>query len=302
LRLVASILLSVVLSLIGPSTGLSKEPNWLLLSNGVFEVYTDASEKKARKLLLELERFRVASEALLMLEPPKYIDTPPVVVVLFRLSRDYANVAPKDTAGFALRRYDDTYLVMPVGSKEAKTVVRHEYVHAIMRYTMKSNPKWYEEGVAEFLAYSKIKGNSMRIGLPPRNRTGTPQKVPLGLLVSDDYRPSNRYEGNSAYRRYWLLTHYLMLGNPQLQDELNRYLSLWDSGTPSVPAFTRAFGMTPDEFYTVHLKGYTRIPTADFEFDTAQVRSDFTTEPADPKRVAKILQTLSDHAEIRQSD
>jgi hypothetical protein len=134
----------------------------------------------------------------------------------------------------------------------------------------------------------------MRIGLPPTARAGDPRTLSLGKLIDDNFRPQNRWEGNAAYRRYWLLMHYLTLGNPELQDELKNCLALWDDGVPSKEAFTQSFGMSPDEFYSTHLSGYTKIPTAEWEIDSSLVRDEFAIVLADPEQVSKLIDFISE--------
>jgi hypothetical protein len=291
MRLVLAVISAATFALLAMPTTYAKDRTWVVLSNGNFEAFTDTSEKRAKELLLEMERFRVASETLLALAPPG--DAVPVKVLLFHRKNDYTDIAPDLMAGFAIRSGYETILVMPANSSGAKEVIFHEYVHSILRYTMRPNPIWYEEGMAEFLMYSKIGRDSMRIGLTPDSRMGDRRTLPLGKLIDDDFRPQNRSEGNAAYRRYWLLMHYLTLGNPELQDELMNCLALWDNGMPSKEAFTKSFGMTPDEFYSAHLKDYTTIPTATWEFDSSLVRDEFAVAPVDPEQIAELIEFIS---------
>ena len=91
-------------------------------------------------------------------------------------------------------------------------------------------PMWLAEGLAEFYGFTQIRESSVETGIPDREQLDmlrTHKLIPLNVLFTVDHSSSyyNESEKTSIfYAESWLLTHYLMIGNPEAHKLLVKYL------------------------------------------------------------------------------
>ncbi|HTZ18490.1 MAG TPA: hypothetical protein VMB78_08625 [Dissulfurispiraceae bacterium] len=143
--------------------------NYVNESSGHFRVQSDGYEHGAmsRKVIGMLEEAYATTGRDL-----DYYPSEPITVVLYT-THDFHDItqAPGWSGGLFDRK--DGKIRVPVRGAEGqdallRTVLSHEYVHALIHSITKSCPLWLHEGMAEY--YSK--GPSQRIG----------QVIPLGTL------------------------------------------------------------------------------------------------------------------------
>lgn len=242
---------------------------WIRYENASFVACSSAPEKKVVPLLEELETFRAAFMQVGSVVLP--VDAPRTLVLVPASSTDFKKLTTSPlAAGFAESDGQRTLIVMPVcGDKNwTRTVVRHGYGHALLRYKKFKYPAWYEEGFAELVSSTQMvnKGQSFKLGTPPRRaqRNGPPL-FDWNDLVSQNFRPetmTNPAKASSAYAQAWLLAHYTTLGNDmQNATILQGYFDRLKAGEPLSQAFQASFGMTADELWDKELKEYAkRIP------------------------------------------
>jgi tetratricopeptide (TPR) repeat protein len=164
-----------------------------------------------------------------------YYPSQPITVILYT-NHDFRDVtqAPAWSGGYF--DLNDGKIRVPVRGAQGqeallKTVLFHEYVHALIHSITKNCPRWIHEGMAEY--YSK--GSSQRIG----------QKIPFSHLDSAFYQRDSRII-QLAYIQSHSAVSYLIdrYGTGRMKD----LLTALSTGNDLTQAFTRAFQMSYTEF------------------------------------------------------
>jgi hypothetical protein len=305
-RVLALLVVAATAVVSGPRAAAAE--NWARYENATFVAYSRAPGKKVLSLLDELETFRAAFMQVGNITVPP--GAPKTVVFVPAKTGEFRKLAgSRIVAGFAQNDGLRTLIVMPVfGDREwTRTVVRHEYGHALLRYKDFRYPAWYEEGFAELVSSTALvnSGKSFTVGVPPRRAVmNGPPLVDWDALVSQGLRPETMRDAqraSSAYAQSWLLAHYFTLGNnlkniPLLQAYFDRLKAGEDPGE----AFVAAFGMTAGELWERDLKAYTkRIPGYTFAYRPGAVDRNFVTTPATAGDVDGILRYLELLAAMR---
>jgi len=247
-----------------PSSVFAKEASWQKYENGHFVAYSNASEKKARDLLQDLERFRGAVLQVSNIAIPE--SAPKTIVLITRSEKEFSKLKPsRNTAGFSSFLEDRTVIVMPASGStaRAKTVIRHEFCHALLRYSNFDYPIWYEEGFAEMASATefKNKGRNFTLGAATgRAIVNGPLLYDWDDLVSDDFAPhaiKDIRKSSSAYVQAWMLAHYTTIGGDGKNAyKLQSYFNLLKQGQSSTAAFQQVFNASADELWNRELKSY----------------------------------------------
>lgn len=241
----------------------AREKPWYKYENSHFEAYSNASEKTATKLLVELENFRGAVLQVANVKVPE--GAAKVQVFIFSSTKSFnALIGSKYVAGFAFTENGIPYMVQSTGgdARERERTIRHEYTHILLAYSRNRYPVWFREGFAELMsATSFIKnGTQFTVGNVTGRRRINRGLTPWSELLSDDFSPhtlKNADYASDAYLQAWFLTHFFMLGNNFDNAEmLNRYLALYARGQPSVEAFEAVVGEPADTFGQMVMREY----------------------------------------------
>lgn len=207
------------------------EDHWIQLTTPHFELYSTASDKKAREALLFFEQVRT-----FFLETSGSKKTPefPVRIVAFNSEKQYAPYRARSTAFayYTSGRMRD-YIVMQNVSSEHYPVALHEYTHLILRHTGLKFPPWMNEGWAEVYSSLRPSGQQVLVGdiLPGRLRTlRTHNWFPLSVVTRVDHKSplyNDKDRVGLFYAQSWALMHMLML---------------WPEYRPKFGAFAVAIG------------------------------------------------------------
>ena len=287
-----------------PATPSLAADTWYKYENQYFEVLSNAKEKKARKLINELEHFRASVVQVSNIRIPE--TALKTQVLILKNTKQYKKVAPKNSAGYAMNDpgNSQTMIVMPasglVGS--AKDVIRHEYTHAVLNYSSFEYPRWYSEGFCELMSTTTLSKDlsTFRLGEAlPRAKTNRWPLYDWDELVSDDFKPhkiKDPDEGSSAYSQAWILTHYFTLADMGANmPKLQTYFDLIKAGEDSNKAFITAFGSSASELWKSDLKKYwKRTPYYDLKFDPNLLDTDFEMTPADPAEYEPVIEKLEE--------
>jgi hypothetical protein len=229
---------------------------WLRLENGSFVVWSVAEPEETRAIAAELERFRTATATLLRLRPPAGARKPAVVILDDQ--GEITTFCGDGVAGCFHAGAAGPAIFMSADFSEAfvPQIVRHEYVHALYQHHPWSVPDWFEEGVAELLSTLEVEGDEFVLGRAPTRvapsikllRARQVSWVPLAKALDEDYERIGGWERVDAYFQYWMLVRHWYVEDRD-RDALNRYLESFHAGERSVPAFERAFGVGPDEYW-----------------------------------------------------
>ena len=159
-------------------------------------------------------------------------------------------------------------------------------------------PPWFSEGLAE--CYSTFQADKKRaqIGKPVMRHLETLRGhslIPLSELLAVTHG-SDDYHGERSgifYAESWALVHYLLWGNPERRPQLVEFLDQVGQGESADAAFSKGFGMTPEELEN-ELRYY--IEQGRFHYTVGKYKSlslDIAPDIA-PMRRADVLYRLGD--------
>ena len=142
---------------------------------------------------------------------------------------------------------------MSAGPDAYERVVFHEYVHFILSLTTRTYPLWFQEGMAEFYAGMRLRGDSIVLGggvLRHRRVLFENAMLPLEeLLTAGADRPLSSSPSENAlfYAQSWALVHYLIVDRGEEGHRLlAHYLAALSRGVEVLEAFHTAFGADPE--------------------------------------------------------
>lgn len=276
--------------------------DWYLIENSHFRALSDAPKDQSLALLTDLENYREAVIHVVNVRVPAI--APKTSVILFNDKRRFIDYAGFGVLGYVIPDRRFGIIVMPADMRLLTdvAVIRHEYVHILALSMPLRYPRWYNEGIAEVLSLAKVEPEKglMTFGLG----SGRQRHIAKGLAGFKE----RLFEGNSRvatstdpYWYYWLVTHYLMLGRPELRPDLERYLIARDIGEAHSVAFERAFGKSLTQMWQSEIVPYTKaFPTFQVKIDFSGADMDFKTRPAPPEVVGAAFTTLQEYRERRR--
>jgi tetratricopeptide (TPR) repeat protein len=233
---------------------------WREATTRNFIVYSEQSEPQLRAFAAKLERFdRV-------LRLMHNIDTPPspnrLRVFLLPDTNAVARMYGAPRSPIAGYYVSDARAMMMVGTYhratqrrgdlDAQSILLHEYTHHFTyHYFPATYPTWYSEGFAEFWGATRfLDSDVVEIGHPAEHRFASVNPN-LGFMNMARWLPVDRLlaaqnygdvpEVDLLYAEGWLLVRYAW-SNPERQRQLQRYLSLINSGRAYADAAREAFG------------------------------------------------------------
>ena len=270
----------ILFLLINSITATVQARDWSSYSSENFTLYSDVRPTKAVELLQELEIFRELAFFALGMRPQPSNNK--LQILMYSKKREYRRIGPENSIGFFTNTSAGPRMVIGSGggSISRNEILYHEYIHYLMReHSPFVYPRWYDEGLAEVLGATTIKGNKATIGAIPEGRSlSIRYETPIEVsdLLEPDPEDDSLYYQSRFYAYAWLLTHYLEISklreNPELNGQTSDYLLRLSRGEDPQEAFIRSYGLTPDEMDRV-LRAYRnqrRITVLTLEFDALQ--------------------------------
>lgn len=254
-------LLLVLLCLFVP---LSASADWVEAKSDNFVFTGDVSEKRAEKILSELEEYRAIIFFLFKVDPAN--ETVPVRIYAVKSSNDIEDMTgAKNAAGVYSSRLENPLFILNVkggftDKSPAKAIALHEYTHHLLsQYTEQMYPRWVNEGMAEYLSTFRASDTGkVRIGLPKDGRGWTLANydwMNWDILTSAIRRypyPNSSDRNVEAvqslfYAQSWLAIHYIQ-STPGMAQKLSQYVRGAPQTSDPKAYFTDVFGMTPTAF------------------------------------------------------
>ncbi len=210
----------VLVVLLG-SICVSAAEQWVSVRSPNFEVITNGGEKKGREVLFRFEQMRALLAILfskMRIDPGQ-----PIIVMAFRDEKSFKPFATKDVkfwVGFFQQGQDKHYMALRTdrGEEPFRTIF-HEYMHLVLSLNIAVLPRWLDEGLAEFYAYTDIEGTDVLLGKPSEGHIYQLREskfLPVEELFQVDYRSPHYNESNRAtifYAESWTVVHWLMLSD-----------------------------------------------------------------------------------------
>jgi hypothetical protein len=235
------------------STAMSAEPRLDKLVRydaGDFTIFTSRGENQARQFIEELSKFRVTLEALL---GKRATPNPFPTHILITSAGDWDEfLQPRDNiAGFFQSGRFSNYISMngDVHRDFALPLVFHEYTHFYLATQFAGEyPPWFNEGLAELMAWAKFTQNDTVVLQIPRHHA---EDARLGdwitfdrLIKVDNYSPE--YQSHklmpSFYAQSWLTVNYGLVENREFGKQFITYLRELNTLKPQPEAARTAFG------------------------------------------------------------
>lgn len=229
------------------------EEKWHEASSENFLLVTNASPERAESLLLTLERFRAALGQVLP-ELRRWTSSRTRVYGF----RDYDSLEPflppseprgSRVAGYFRTGASESVIVLDLtgGTPAFERILFHEYLHLALSLSERDLPVWFEEGLSEFYAGTRLGENEAEVGISDPRHRALLSRLPLmpfdQLLRIDEADDSDPL----FYAQSWALVHFLLVEAPEGREHLARFLVLHESGVEPVAAFREAFGSEPGE-------------------------------------------------------
>ncbi|HEX7153675.1 MAG TPA: DUF1499 domain-containing protein [Thermoanaerobaculia bacterium] len=234
-----------------------EKERWISVSTDGIEVFSNASERETQAIATDLLRMR---EAIGTITKLKVRSPVPTKVYVFRNAASFAPYRDAvlrrknaSVSGLFLNRRDVKLILLQEDSGTGiDRVVSHELAHQFLSNTIAELPLWFHEGFAEYYSTFDTKGNQVSLGKPIEEHVlwlRDQTLIPLEQLFAIDARSKDYNEGTRQgvfYAQSWALVHYLLVGNPERQNQLPRFLTLLANQKPVDEAFREAFNTTFD--------------------------------------------------------
>lgn len=233
---------------------------WREAQSEHFVIYADQSESEITRFSQDLERYHAAMA--LLLQRDDVVPSPSNRVTVYAVGsdsevRDLYGPKSQMVGAFYIPRLGGSLAIVPrvkSGSGEigwSMVALLHEYAHHFqLSSSATMYPHWFTEGSAEFFASSQFeRDGSLSIGRAAVHRAEDlfdafshgQDASAADLLDPERAEKSKRSPFTAFYGKSWLLYHYLTF-EKERAGQLNRYLSLLQSGAGQKDAAVQAFG------------------------------------------------------------
>ena len=240
-----------------PALADNSGPHWLEVRTPNFTILSDASEKDARHIAVQLERMRAVFHVLM---PSARDDAAaPVLVVALRDKKSFRTLEPAvylgknalDLAGLFMQAQDKNYVLLRLDAEgdHPFATVYHEYTHYMLRKSEDWIPVWLNEGLAEFYQNTDLQDKDIRVGEPNTNDILYLRQfrlMPLTTLLAVDHSSPyyhDQQKGSVFYAEAWALTHFIEISDKTHNtNHLEEYASLVKKHEDPVVAAQKVFG------------------------------------------------------------
>ena len=210
-------------------------------------------EYAARSLVSEIQKIdRVLG---VVLNRPTRVRGSPVFVVIVPgvVWQRYLEPGTAIVGEFVPGRFSN-YLLLNTGNSPAlREGLYHEYTHLFLRTQYRSAlPLWFDEGMAEIMQFTKIRGSSADIGLPGVSNYGWPTIdgwLPVDRLLRLDKSSPEYRDSRFSHRVHvesWALVHRGVIAQPEFGRQMFAYLDAVNKLQPIDSAIQASFGMNAE--------------------------------------------------------
>lgn len=252
------IFLAIGLSVFSTHNALGKEledRDWIEVRTPNFRIRSVLKKNDTIELAQHLEMLRVAVS--IMTNVNRLESPVPTEIFAVRNKGDFQRLGGRpDSVGiFQSRMRKNLIVIHDISGMDAASVIMHEYVHFLLRnHSRLHYPKWYDEGLAEYLGASKTRYGKFQIGGAPKGRVASLLNTPWipmqEILSPEDYAEWDAERKSTFYAEAWALVHFLQ-HRPEREtsrsQDMTRYIELIESGQGAVEAFEEAFGITVED-------------------------------------------------------
>jgi len=228
----------------GTASSFSGTEPWQVFTSPHFEVETPLDDAAARTLVTKLEQYRGALGVTLGVELPNTR----LKVIAFAKTGELAALGfPPEVAGFVRFDADQVFMgLQPTSERQSVPlgpVQAHELAHYFMSFLFQTRPRWFSEGMADYLGAIELGTADFVVGRANAMRIGQARyHLSLEQLWGWDVPNSELKNGRSAYASAWLWVHFLLNAH---RDRFTGFMQGLARGQPARAAFERAFAGIP---------------------------------------------------------
>jgi hypothetical protein len=231
---------------------------WRTTRTDHFEVFSAASEKQTRQLVVQLEQFRASFIGMFGLRPAH---EPRVTVMLFNSDRLFTpykptyNGRPKEVSGYFVGGTDEVVIALNTDTSsddfgDPAEIVFHEYVHLLLHTRGLRLPLWLNEGLAELFSTFRVSGETVEYGHPKDHyvyalNSGATMSMAKMMAVTESSPEYNEeHRAGLFYAQSWALAHFLVWGEDRKNAaRISRYINLvGEPPTGNDVTFAEVFG------------------------------------------------------------
>ena len=247
---------ALLVTLPGPGFAQAKlmQDSWLLLETAHFTVLSQRSARQTARFADELETWRQIAAYVIQDKSPFPSASIPNYVYLFDTVENFQFFSQADEKAFFHPSPRSNFMALVAGDEKSTEDAYHHYVHFLVRnFSDLRLPRWYEEGLAGYLARMQIKwgqAQSERFSAH-ENELLVPLSETLSmdrLLYRDEALASPRVVQianlKSQALLYFLEHAYEEEGFVDRRDNLQSYLKFLLEGRNARFAFDQAFDVT----------------------------------------------------------
>ena len=266
-RIFASVVLFAFIFALFPAVFAAEKP-WTEVRSPHFRVLTNGAIPDAMKVARELEQLRWVFATRM---PGARLESGAPLLVLAARDGDTAkSLEPgvwkgmgEHMAGVFHHGWERQYATVRLdtwGGEGSKEVVYHEYTHTILRLNSHWLPRWLNEGMAEYYAYTRFEAHRVYLGAPIEGYRTLREMTPMPVETFIQSRMPTASNERLFYTQAWALVHYLVYGDGMENGKrFDQFFGLLQQRVPQNKAFQDTFG----DFKSVDkgLTAYMQQPT-----------------------------------------
>ena len=254
---------------------------WLRLSSEHFDMFSCASEDTSRKMLVQLEQFRVFFLGAMQAMTKGRVYDPRPLIFVFDTDAQYrshgASWVMSRSIGMCMDGLFQPRILL--SKQHGLGVIFHEYTHSLTAARLEGDlPPWFNEGLATVFETFKVSGDTVTFGAPDARRLRNVRQdtslIPLGSLFA-----VSNLGGMPTYQVYsqsWLLMHYALCGRDNGVYNFNNMVRFLEESTQPGAVTSKAFA-------SVFGSGYKKLEDALDDYKTSGKLTAYTAEiPAAP--------------------
>ena len=228
--------------------------DWKEYRSDSLRLYTDLPEPRARVLVQDLELFRVSFDEYFghESEPPPL----PLEYYVFSTRADFRRFSDEWHASGIYMSTHSGPVAAAIGQEQidkrkmdGRSFVLHEYLHYLLdQKEHRSLPRWYVEGLADYLSTMRFGRSQTVVGEPLLGRVETLKDrsgwLPLEEIFAADSLPDISEDTEEHmqffYAQAWLVVHVLHQ-NPKYAGKLDAFLDYLAEGHTARQAFREIY-------------------------------------------------------------
>jgi tetratricopeptide (TPR) repeat protein len=272
------------LLLLGASASADKgSTGWMEVRTEHVTLKTDLSPEQARRAALAVERTRAALLAAAW--GGAKLQAEPIEVVVFANQQDFLRYFGRNITGlFTHGEFPPTaFLYGPpdkwerratLALEETTSVLKHELVHHLAAFVYRRQPRWFAEGLAQYLETLRISEDEKTATLGEVNLQALAAYRAFRVSIADVFAWGGKFDAQDEtktaglYGKSWLLVHWLNNVHPE---EFAKYQTLLQKGIDPDKAWKVAFPSLTNDDIEVQLHQY--VDHGDYHYFVVPIAS-----------------------------